>query len=123
MGITYVDAEVSTEAGGVSRTVRFLVDSGAGYSLLPEEVWRALGLQATRSLDFVLADGTVIQRNLSHCFFEFAGIRAPSPVILGEGQDAALLGSITLENMGLVLNPFDRTLRPARMRLAAASPA
>jgi hypothetical protein len=28
---------------------------------------------------------------------------------------------VTLENLGLVLNPFDRTLRPMRARLAAAA--
>jgi hypothetical protein len=50
----------------------------------------------------------------------YQGYRAPSPVVLGEPNDDALLGAITLENMGLVLNPFERTLRPARMRLAAA---
>jgi predicted aspartyl protease len=121
MGITYVDAEVSNEAG-ISKTVRFLVDSGAIYSVLPEDVWRSLGLQPTRSLDFVLADGAVIQRNVSHCFVEFTNIRAPSPVLLGEGEDVALLGSVTLLSMGLVLNPFERALRPARLRLGTATP-
>jgi predicted aspartyl protease len=121
MGMTHVDVDVSNEAG-VSRTVTFLVDSGAGYSVLPEPIWRSLALQPSRSVDFVLADGTVITRNVSHCFFTYRGVRAPSPVVLGEPQDAALLGTLTLEAMGLVLNPFERTLRPARLRLAAAAP-
>lgn len=38
--------------------------------------------------------------------------------MLGEANDDALLGVVTLENLGLVLNPFERTLRPMRMRLA-----
>ena len=118
MGITYVEATVSNE-GGVALSVRFLVDSGAAYSVLPHEVWRALGLQPMRTVDFVLADGTMIQRSVSYCFFQYGDVRAPSPIVLGEPQDAALLGTVTLENMGLVLNPFDRTLRPARLRLAA----
>jgi hypothetical protein len=46
-------------------------------------------------------------------------VQAPSPVVLGEGSDVALLGTVTLESMGLVLNPFERTLKPARLRLAA----
>jgi len=50
--------------------------------------------------------------------FRYQGIHAPSPVVLGELQDEALLGTITLEALGLVLNPFERTLRPMRMRLA-----
>ena len=72
--MVYVDIEVSTE-GGPGQPVRFLVDSGAAYSVLPRDVWHALGLQPTRSMDFVLADGTVIRRDVSHCFFAYQGIR------------------------------------------------
>jgi predicted aspartyl protease len=118
MGLVHVDVEVSRE-GGPTRTVRFLVDSGAAYSVLSRDDWQALGLVPTRRMDFVLADGTTIQRDVSHCLFTYQGVRAPSPVVLGEAQDDALLGSVTLENLGLVLNPFDRTLRPMRLRLAA----
>ncbi|HKA30351.1 MAG TPA: aspartyl protease family protein [Candidatus Binatia bacterium] len=121
MGTVYVEVEVSRE-GADPRTVRFLVDSGAGYSVLPWDDWRALALRPTRTLDFVLADGAVIRRDVGHCLFTFQGITAPSPVVLGEPGDAALLGTVTLENMGLVLNPFERTLRPMRMRLARAEP-
>jgi predicted aspartyl protease len=113
-----VDIEVSRE-GALWHDVRFLVDSGAAYSVLPHAAWKAMGLLPTRSLDFVLADGTVITRAVSHCLFRYQGILAPSPVVLGEANDDALLGVVTLENLGLVLNPFERTLRPMRMRLAA----
>ena len=40
-----------------------------------------------------------------------------SPAILGEPGDAALLGVVTLENLGLVFNPFTRTLHPMRLLL------
>ncbi|WP_211230053.1 hypothetical protein [Desulfovirgula thermocuniculi] len=39
---------------------------------------------------------------------------AHTPVILGEPGDEALLGVVTLEILGLVLNPFNRTLQPMR---------
>jgi hypothetical protein len=41
-----------------------------------------------------------------------------TPVVLGEGSDEPLLGVITLEMLGFILYPFDRTIRPARMMLA-----
>jgi hypothetical protein len=41
-----------------------------------------------------------------------------TPVVLGEEVDEALLGIVTLEILGLVLNPFTRTLQPTRMVLA-----
>ena len=33
-------------------------------------------------------------------------------MILGERDDVALLGMITLEQLGFVLSPFDRSIRP-----------
>jgi clan AA aspartic protease len=123
MGMVHVDTDVAAETGGPTIPVRFLVDSGAMYSVLPYDAWRALGLKPSRTMEFVLADGTVVRRDVSHAIFTYQGIRAPSPVVLGEPHDEALLGSATLESMGLVLNPFERTLRPMRMRLAMAAPA
>ena len=43
--------------------------------------------------------------------------RVHTPVVLGEEGDQALLGVVTLEILGLVFNPFDRTLKPMRMLL------
>ena len=117
MGMVFVEAEVARE-GGVALPVRFLVDSGAVYSVLPTEIWTALALAPTREMEFVLADGTPVVRRVSHCMFTYAGTRAPSPVVLGEPGDGALLGTVTLECLALVLNPFDRTLLPMRARLA-----
>ncbi len=122
MAMVHVDAEVAAETGGVSVSVLLLVDSGAVYSVLPYDVWRSLGLRPSRTMEFILADGTVVRREVSHAMFTYEGIRAPSPVVLGGPHDEALLGAVTLESMGLVLNPFERTLRPMRMRLAAAAP-
>ena len=106
--------------GGPHQTVHFLVDSGAAYSVLPWRVWRALGLKRKRTLQFALADGTRIRRRVSECRFVYQGIDATSPVILGRRHDAALLGTLTLGNLGLVLNPFERTLRPMRGMLAVS---
>ena len=39
-------------------------------------------------------------------------------MILGEPGDEPLLGVVTIEILGLVLNPFKRTLEPMRMLLA-----
>ena len=46
------------------------MDSGAGYKLLPERVWKSLGLEPKRQMDFILADGTTIQRGISECLLE-----------------------------------------------------
>jgi predicted aspartyl protease len=118
VGLTYVESLVRGPRRRRGKRVRFLVDSGAVYSVLRREDWRALGLAAERELDFVLADGTTLTRAVSECSFELEGRRATSPVVLGETEDEALLGAVTLETLGLMLNPLSRTLQPMRMVLA-----
>jgi predicted aspartyl protease len=120
MGLVYVDMEVFRD-GGPRKTVCFLVDSGASFSVLPRQVWRELGLAPKRTMRFTLADGAIIRRRLSDCRFRYQGVDVPSPVVLGQRHDAALIGTLTLEAFGLVLNPFERTLRPMRLMLAASA--
>lgn len=116
MGIIYIDGTVAGPTGEQS-AVRFLVDSGATYTVLPHEVWRHLALATKRTVTFTLADGTAIERRVSECHIQLPQGEGHTPVVLGEPGDEALLGVVTLEILGLVLNPFNRTLQPMRMLL------
>ena len=119
MGLTYVHARLRKVDGrGPVRDVRFLVDSGAIYSVLPGKIWRALRLKPERHIEFTLADGTPIKRGVSECRFEIRGEAATSPVVLGEEDDGALLGAVTLETLGFMLNPLTREILPMRMALS-----
>ena len=117
MSLTYVEGVVIGPIGRQA-SVRFLVDSGAPYTLLSEQDWRAIELTPKRSVAFPLADGTEITRQVSECRIALPQGDAYTPVILGEAGDEPLLGAVTLEILGLVLNPFNRTLQPMRMMLA-----
>lgn len=97
--------------------MRFLVDSGATYTLLPRKDWQAIGLAPKRSVTFTLADGTTAERKVSECHIALPQGEGHTPVILGEPGDEALLGTVTLEILGLVLHPFTRKLQPMRMLL------
>lgn len=117
MGISYIEGTVKGPGGAV-QSLRFLIDSGAMYSLLPEPVWTAIALTPKREMDFSLADGTTIRRPVSECHFSFPQGEGHSPVVLGEaGDPEALLGVVTLEMLGLVFDPFRRTLHPMRALL------
>lgn len=116
MGVTYVECYVRGTRGR-EKSVKFLVDSGVTYSLLPPRVWKGIGLKPKRKMTFTLADGSTVERNIGEVFIIFEQGEAHTPVILGEEGDQALLGVVTLEILGLVLNPFDRTLRPMRSLL------
>lgn len=116
MGITYIHGQVKGPRGKQA-DVEFLIDSGVTYSVLPKKVWKSIGLKPKRRMKFTLADGTTIDRQISEAFLKLPEGQAHTPVILGEGTDQALLGVVTLEILGLVFNPFDRTLQPMRMLL------
>ena len=122
MGMSYVDAKLTRlDGSGDAVRVRFLIDTGAIYSLLPESAWRKLRLEPLRWVDFVLADGTPVRRGVSQAEFYIRGERAVSPVVMGEVGDAPLLGAVTLETLGLMVSPVSRKLLPMRMMLASES--
>jgi clan AA aspartic protease len=116
MGITYIQGQVKGPKGK-QEEVKFLIDSGATYSVLPKEVWEKIGLKPRRQMTFTLADGTTIERSVSEVYVILPQGEAHTPVVLGEDGDQALLGVVTLEILGLVFNPFDRTFQPMRMLL------
>ncbi len=116
MGITFIDGKVKGE-NGKEVGLRFLVDSGATYTLLANEYWKAIELKPKRSMDFTLADGDTIKRSISECYIILPQGEGHTPVILGEEGDESLPGMVTFEILGLKLNPFRRTLEPMKMML------
>jgi clan AA aspartic protease len=98
--------------------VEFLIDSGAVYSLVPGKILDELEIEPYKEMSFSLADGTSLKRKVSSAYFEFEGEGGPAPVVYGEEGDSPLLGATTLESIGLVLNPFTRTLHPMRLLMA-----
>ena len=118
MGLTHVTARVANPANPrKSARLSFLVDSGAIYSVVPEATLRRLGIRPRGSHTFTLADGTEINRQMGDAIFLIDGERGASPVIFGEKGDSTLLGTVSLESLGLMLDPIKRTLRPLPMVL------
>ena len=115
MGIIHIKGRVSNiKNESKKKELEFLVDSGAQYTLLPKDVVETLGLKPTRVQEFILGDGQIVKRKIGEAYIEIQGEKQPTTVILGEKKDSALLGAVTLEQMGLILDPFNRELRPMK---------
>ena len=119
MGLTYVDVGLyDPRQGGAGPVCSFFVDSGAVYSVAPASVLALMSIAPSRRESFTLANGERVERGVGEVGFRFQGRGATSPVVFGEAEDVFLLGAVTLETLGYVLDPFRRELRPLRMMLA-----
>ena len=118
MGLTHVRVTIANPARPRrSAAIRLLVDSGAMYSVVPATTLRRLGIEPHGSRRFILADGTEIKRKMGAATFRIGKNVGTSTVIFGERDDAALLGIVSLEDLGLMLDPLKRVLLPLPMLL------
>lgn len=120
MAITFVKVKIVNPADERKETtVQFMVGSGAIYSVIPKDVLKKLGIYPHSKKSFTLANGEVIERGIGNAVFEYGGEKGASPVIFGEKGDSALLGAVTLEALGFMLDPLKREIRPIPMVLGA----
>jgi predicted aspartyl protease len=98
--------------------VDLVVDSGAIYSVVPAGVLRRIGVAARETQTFGLANGETVRRAIGDVRYEIGDRSGAAPVIFGRRGDASLLGVVTLEALGLHLDPLRRRLRPLRLIIA-----
>jgi len=106
----------------VWQSVELLVDSGAIYSVVPAALLRGLGIKPLRKEEFSLADGSKVIRRKGVALFKYEKWIGGGDVIFGEPGDSPLLGALTLEALGLALDPLRRELKPLPMILAGWRP-
>jgi clan AA aspartic protease len=120
MGLTHIKVNIANPARpGRALELSFLVDSGAVYSVVPAALLRKLGVRPHSKRTFIFADGSEITRKIGDVLFRLNGRQGAAPVIFGEKQDSVLLGTLSLEALGMMLDPMKRELRPLPMLLAS----
>ena len=121
MGLTTLALDVANPADPAKRKeVDFLIDSGALYSFVPRGILKRLGIKPYGRQKFRLADGSVIERDRGDAVYFYKGARGAAPVIFAEAGDATLLGAVTLESLGFVLDAVRRDLMPAPLVIAGS---
>ena len=122
MGITLTNVRVSNprRARGRAIEIEFLIDTGALYSVVPGSIARQLALEKLDREEFTLADGTHRSYDVGEAFFELEDRRGTSKVVFGPANVTPLLGALTLESLGLMVNPVTREVLPMRLFLASS---
>jgi clan AA aspartic protease len=120
MGLTHIEATIANPRNPKrTKKLSLLIDSGAVYSVVPKTILSALGVKPHSTKTFTLADGSEIKRKAGDVVFKLNGSQGASPVIFGEKGDSTLLGTVSLEALGLLLDPIRRELRPLPMVLGS----
>lgn len=115
MGIFTVPARVYTGFPNGERApaeIELLVDTGATFSVVPRDVLTRVGVKPVEKREILTADRKLLRRERGYVGIEVGGRRVLSPVLFGEGEDFAILGAVTMEIAGLVVDPERKTLEP-----------
>ena len=118
MGVFRVKARIWNPLDpGKSRYVELLVDTSATYTVIPRDVLEALNIKVLRYVRLRLADDRVIERPVGEVGIEIEDYRASAtPVVFGD-PDIYILGSVTMEQLGLAPDPITKKLRPVEALL------
>ncbi len=96
--------------------VTLLADTGAIYTVLPSNLLREIGVKTIGKRSFRLADNRVKVYDLGLIGIEINGLKTHTPVIFGE-ENVYLLGVVTLEELGLQVDPLTGELKPLELLL------
>ncbi len=119
MGLTHVDAEIGNPLEPQRHAeIRFLVDSGAVYSVIPAGELEKLGVKPSGERTFFLANGQPVKRRIGEVRVTLKEQSATCVVLFGEEGDSTLLGVTTLENLGLIFDPMRQKIMSLPMLLA-----
>jgi aspartyl protease family protein len=95
-----------------------LVDTGATRTTIPRDVAGKLGLQVIGRMAAKTAAGP---QQLDHAYIELAGKTMVTPLLISDTLDTMLIGVITLEAMGLAVDPVTGSLRESEVFLLLAA--
>ena len=93
MGTFQVELEIGDPQGQHFETVDALVDSGATYTTLPESLLRRLGVVPLSRANFILADGSRMERGIGQTWMRLRGEEFIVPRRLWHGSHSTPVGS------------------------------
>ena len=111
MGLVHVRASIGAAPNDL-REMRFLVDTGSFYSAIPPSIRNLLVLIPGIPTEVMLADGRIVDAELTLAVLKIDGREAGIPVEISEVPEP-LLGVSALEALGMKVNPTTQQLEEA----------
>ena len=113
MGVFRVELEVGSPAGDQYVAVQALVDTGAIYTVLPEDLLDWLEVKRLQSDIFKMVDDSLVEYWIGSTTVRLRGNELPVPVIFAHPGSTPLVGATTLQILRLIFDPVEARLLPA----------
>src|SRR5438445_5295988 len=112
MGRFKVRIEVGDPQATRFERLEALVDTGATNTVIPRKTLRGLGIHPGSKRRYTIADGSKVELDIGRAWVRVDGQQEFTQVAFGDDRAAAVLGAVTLEEMGLSVDPVARRLVP-----------
>ncbi len=101
--------------------VNLLVDTGSLLTWISRHTLEAVGVLPTRARQVRTIDGSELIREAGEALIEVLGEEGTNIVVFGEPGDAQVLGVVSLEGLGLEIDPTTKELKKTRVFAAYAA--
>jgi len=118
MGVFHVDCIIENvrKPRNITGVKRLIVDSGAEYTWIPEDILETIGRQvAKKDIQFLMVNGQTITRDIGYAIIRVNEFKTVDEVVFGKKRDLKLLGARTLEGFAARVDSREK-------RLVAAGP-
>ena len=116
MGLTRVPVKLARMGSKHTYNANFLVDTGAMDSMAPASELRKIGIEPIGKRLYEFANGEVREYEHGLAQVSFMNETTWSDIIFGPDDTEPILGVITLEIAGFVVDPKNERLRKLRAR-------
>ncbi|MEW6557285.1 MAG: clan AA aspartic protease [Elusimicrobiota bacterium] len=110
MGEVFVKTKLINPVTRRTKEIKFLVDTGATISIVPEEILRSLHIKPIDKDNFELADGKTKVFKFGEATIKLNGKSRTFTVAFGARKSQPLLGLVVLETLGLKVDPVSGKL-------------
>ena len=97
---------------GESETLEALVDTGASFTTIPRSILERLGFRPHRTTRLTIATGETVEWPWGWVDTTLDGVQEQTPCVFAPERAPPVIGAITLEIMGLGVDPRRKRLVP-----------
>jgi predicted aspartyl protease len=119
MGTFFHAITITGPAG--AETLEALVDTGASFTTAPASLLERLGVTPHRTIRLTIASGEVVEWPWAWVTAQIDGVEEQTPCIFGAETAPPVIGAVTMEIMGLGVDPRGHRLVPREGFLMAIS--